>query len=137
MEKRTTPRILGIHHVRLPVSDLSRARDWYREVLGLVPVLDYEEEEGPVGIVLSHESGMTVGLHHDPTRADALRGFCILALEVGTQAALHDWVAHLDTLDVSHAGIRDGHLGLLVEVPDPDGILVQLHTTEHPSADEA
>jgi len=133
----TVPKLFGLHHVRLPVTDVSVSLEWYREVFGLVPVLDYQEEEGLVGVVLAHESGMTVGLHLDPDRAVALRGFCILALEVGPQDGLHHWVDHLDRLQVAHSGVREGHLGLLVEVPDPDGILVQLHTTEHPSADEA
>jgi catechol 2,3-dioxygenase-like lactoylglutathione lyase family enzyme len=137
VDDRPIPKFLGIHHVRVPVTDVDVSRNWYREVLGLVPVLDYEEEDGLAGVVLAHEPGMTVGLHRDAARARALRGFCILALEVGPQAALGDWVAHLDGLGLEHSGIRDGHLGLLVEVPDPDGILVQLHTTEHPSADEA
>jgi catechol 2,3-dioxygenase-like lactoylglutathione lyase family enzyme len=131
------PPILGIHHVRVPVSDVSASRDWYRDVLGFEVMLDYEEEEGLVGVVMRREASMTVGLHLDPERAAALSGFCLLALEVGGQPALYDWVEYLDGQGVAHFGVREGHLGLLVEVPDPDGVLVQLHTAEHPSADEA
>jgi len=131
------PRLLGLHHVRVPVTGVETSREWYRDVLGLVPVLDYEEEEGLVGAVLNHTSGVTLALHRDATRAGALHGFCPIALVVGPQAALHDWVSHLDALGVSHSGVQQGHLGLFVEVPDPDGILVRLHTAEQPSADEA
>jgi len=133
----TTPPLLGIHHIRVPATDVGASREWYRDTFGFEPVLDYEEEDGLVGAVLRHPSGLAVGVHRDRDRAAALSGFCLLALEVGTQAELHDWLAHLDALGVGHSGIREGHLGLLIEVPDPDGVLVQLHTAEHPSADEA
>jgi catechol 2,3-dioxygenase-like lactoylglutathione lyase family enzyme len=138
MHDRSTPLLQGIHHVRVPVSDVATSRDWYREVLGFEAVLDFEEEGGLIGTVLSHHSAVTtIGLHLDPERAAALHGFCLIALQVEGQPALYDWVEHLDRLGIGHLGVRDGHLGLLVEVPDPDGVLLQLHTGEHPSGDEA
>ncbi len=138
MEDRPAPPLQGIHHVRVPATDVEASRNWYREVLGFEAVLDFEEEGGLIGTVLSHHSGVaTIGLHLDPERATALRGFCLLALQVEGQTALYDWVEYLDALGIGHLGVRDGHLGLLVEVPDPDGVLVQLHTGEHPSGDEA
>lgn len=124
--------------MRIPVTDVVASRDWYRDVFGFGVVLDFEEEGGLVGSVLTHHSDVTtIGLHLDPERVPALRGFCLIALQVGTQLALNEWVEHLDGLGIGHSGVREGHLGLLVEVPDPDGVLVQLHTAEHPSADEA
>ena len=33
-----TPRIIALHHVALPVSDLSRSRQFYRVVLGLAEI---------------------------------------------------------------------------------------------------
>ena len=132
-----SPPLQGIHHVRIPVSDIIVSRDWYTEVLGFEPVLDYEEEDRIVGVALAGEGGVTVGLHLDPARARSVAGFCILALQVPGQTALGTWVEHLDTAGIHHSGVREGHLGLLVELADPDGIVVQLHTAEHPSADEA
>jgi catechol 2,3-dioxygenase-like lactoylglutathione lyase family enzyme len=121
----------------VPVSDVGAARAWYAEVLGLDPVLDYEEEDRIVGVALAGGDGIAVGLHLDPVRARALAGFCVLALEVRDQGTLGAWVERLDALAVAHSGIREGHLGLYLELADPDGIVVQLHTAEHPSADEA
>ena len=40
--------ITGLHHVRIPVSDAWRSRDWYVASLDFLPVLDYEEEDGYV-----------------------------------------------------------------------------------------
>ena len=31
------PGLAGIHHVKIPVTDLSRSRDWYARVFGFVP----------------------------------------------------------------------------------------------------
>ena len=127
----------SIHHVRVPVSDVEAAREWYSEVLGLEPVLDYEEEDRLVGVAMAAGSAVTLGLHLDPPRARAMAGFCVLALEVQDQGALGAWVDRLDGLGITHSGVREGHLGSYLEVADPDGVVVQLHTAEHPSADEA
>jgi len=137
MKDEADPPLDGIHHVRVPVSDIAVSREWYPDVLGFVPILDYEEEDRVVGVALAHGSGVTIGIHLDPPRARALAGFCVLALEVPGQEALAAWVDHLDAKAVAHSGVREGHLGLYVEVLDPDGIVLQLHTAEHPSADEA
>ncbi|HXX90794.1 MAG TPA: VOC family protein [Acidimicrobiales bacterium] len=136
MDDPRPPAILGFHHVRVPVRDAVASRDWYRDVLGLDVMLDLEEEDGLVGVVMQH-SGVILGLHADPERAEALAGFTMVALDVGSQAALADWVEYLDAAGVVHSGVREGHLGLVVEVADPDGIVVQLHTAGQPSADGA
>ncbi len=92
MEDRPAPPLQGIHHVRVPASDVGASRNWYREVLGFEAVLDFEEEGGLIGTVLSHHSGLaTIGLHLDPERAAALLGFCLLALQAEGQSALYDW----------------------------------------------
>ena len=75
------PRLVGIHHVRVPVTDLGTARDWYVEVLGFTSVLEYEVEDALVGISLTHPSGFTVGLHHAPVQAEAMRGFVLFDAE--------------------------------------------------------
>lgn len=110
------------------------SRDWYAETLGLSPILVAEEEETVIGIVMGHPSGVAIGLHLAPEQARALEGFAILGLAV---IELEPWLAHLAGLDVVHSGIVDGHLGECVRVPDPDGLVIELHTRAHLSADEA
>ena len=128
---------VGLHHVRLPVSDVMRSRDWYTDVLGFEPRLSLENEDRVVGVVVDHRSGLTLGLHYEPALARALRGFCTVALNVGTVDDLDRWCAYLDTLGIGHSAPAEGHLGWFVEVPDPDGLVIELHTTGQPSADEA
>ena len=131
------PAVVGLHHLRLPVSDVMRSRDWYSATFGFEPCLSLEEEDRVVGIVVIHRSGLTLGLHHDPALARALRGFCSVALSVGAVDDLDRWCTRLDTLGIKHTAPAEGHLGWYVEVPDPDGLIIQLHTTGQPTADEA
>ena len=128
------PDIVGLHHVRAPVSNVVVTRDWYIDVLGFFPLLVVEEEDGVIGVALEHPSGVVVGLHREPEMARALRGFAILALTVPDICA---WVDHLDAGGYPHGEIIDGHRGRYVQLSDPDGLVVELHTPGHPSADEA
>jgi catechol 2,3-dioxygenase-like lactoylglutathione lyase family enzyme len=129
--------VVGVYHVRLPVSDVLLSRDWYLDVLGFEPVLDYEEEDRLVGVALRHPSGVRLGVHLDPERALALRGFAVLSLRVSTRADLEAWSAHFDRLGVEHSVIAEGHPGFGLEVADPDGICVEFHTIGHPTTDDA
>lgn len=134
---RNRPTIVGLHHARLPVSDVMRSRDWYVEVFGFEPRLCVEEEDHVVGVVVGQPGGLTLGLHHAPDLARALRGFCSIALGVRTVDDLAQWCTHLDTLGIDHSVPAEGHLGWYVEVRDPDGLVVGLHTSGQPTADEA
>jgi catechol 2,3-dioxygenase-like lactoylglutathione lyase family enzyme len=133
----TPPEVVGLHHIRLPVSDVMRSRDWYFAVFDFEPRLSFEEEDRVVGVVLIHQSGLTLGLHHAPELARSLEGFCSVALSVGDSDDLDHWCTRLDTLGTQHTSPAEGHLGWYVEVPDPDGLIIQLHTIAQPTADEA
>jgi catechol 2,3-dioxygenase-like lactoylglutathione lyase family enzyme len=128
---------VGLHHVRLPVSDLMRSRDWYIDVFGFVPRLTLEAEDEIIGVVLGHRSGLILGLHREPERARTLRGFCPTGLNVGSTDDLDQWCARLDTLQISHSEPAEAHLGWCAQVFDPDGLVIELHTASQPSADEA
>jgi len=131
------PAVVGLHHIRLPVSDVMRSRDWYSAVFDFEPSLSLEEEDRVVGVVVIHPSGLTLGLHDAPALARALHGFCLVAFSVGTVDDLDRWDRHLDTLGVGHTAPTEGHLGWYLEVPDPDGLIIQLHTVGQPTAAEA
>jgi catechol 2,3-dioxygenase-like lactoylglutathione lyase family enzyme len=128
---------LGLHHVRLPVSDVMRSRDWYADVFGFEPRLCLEEEDNVIGAVVAQPGGLTLGLHYAPALARALHGFCSVALSVGTFDDLTRCCTRLDAVGIAHSEPAEGHLGWFVEVPDPDGLVIQLHTVGQPAADEA
>lgn len=108
----------------------------YVEVFGFECILDFEEEDCLVGVVLALPDGHSVGLHLAPERACSLKGFNILALGVGERTDLDHWSRRLDGMGIEHSKIVKGHAGWRMDVVDPDGMLVQLHTMEHPTADE-
>jgi catechol 2,3-dioxygenase-like lactoylglutathione lyase family enzyme len=128
------PEIRGWHHVRLPVSNIDASREWYMDVFGLEPVLVEEDEDGITGVALRLPVGIVLGLHEDRRRAEALRGFAMVAFSVPD---LSVWIAYLDQNGINHGPLEDCHLGRAIQLTDPDGFVLELHSREQPSADEA
>lgn len=122
--------INGIHHVKLPVSDIARSRAWYERVLGFAMALEFVEDGVVRGVAL-HRDGCPAGLalRHDPDRAKALSGFDALALQVPTREDVHAWKAALDEAGEPHGGIVTGHRGgtVLIGLHDPDGTEIRLY----------
>jgi catechol 2,3-dioxygenase-like lactoylglutathione lyase family enzyme len=121
--------VSGLHHVKLPVSDVRRSVEWYGRAFGFTRVWEAREDGELRGAALRHPvSELQLALRLDPERAAALAGFDTLCLAVGTR---HDLDAVLDRLDergVEHSSPFPGRGGDAVDVPDPDGHLIRLHT---------
>ena len=126
------PALSGFHHVKLPVGDVVRSRDWYRSVLGLVADLEFVEDGVLMGVALRDPTGtVRLAARYDPERAAALAGFDPVAVGVPTRTDLEEWVRRLDALGEPHGGIATGHEGwFLGGLHDPDGIEVRLYTLE-------
>lgn len=124
--------LAGFHHVKLPVRDVARSRDWYRTVLGLGVDIEFIEEGVLMGVAMRDPGGAAcLALRHDPGRARALAGFDPVALAVATRADLEAWRDRLDTAGHPHGGIIAGHQGwVLVGLHDPDGFEPRLYTIE-------
>ncbi|MEW9529450.1 VOC family protein [Microbispora sp. NPDC049125] len=122
----------GYHHVKLPVTDVERSRDWCVRVLGMRAYMDFVEDGVLMGVALCDAGGTVhVAVRRDPERAAALSGFDPIALCVPTVADLEAWRRRLDDLGERHDGIITGHAGrVLVGLRDPDGIEVRLYTPE-------
>jgi len=129
--------VTGLHHIRIPVTDPWVSRDWYIATLGMVPVLDEEDEDGVVGVVLRHPEGFVIGLHRDPERAASLKGFAVVGLTLDDHNHLRQLCTRLDERRIDHSPPEKGHIGWYVNVPDPDGILIRFHTGTAPAAEEA
>lgn len=120
----------GFHHVKLPVSDVVRSRDWYQRVLGFEVVIEFVENDVLMGVALADAAqSLSIALRHDPARAAALSGFDAVALGVPSRAEVKQWCVRLDDLDEAHGGVVTGHKGgsVLVGVHDPDGIEIRLY----------
>jgi glyoxylase I family protein len=130
------PRLNGHTHVNLTVRDLDRSSDWYCRVLGFVVVRDAHPEESGfrfrtlvhseslASIVLGQASHpateefdeQRVGLHH-------------LGYHVPDRADLDQWAARLDSLSVTHTGVKELFLeaGYGIWLRDPDHIWLELY----------
>jgi catechol-2,3-dioxygenase len=121
--------LTGFHHVKLPVTDIVRSREWYGRVLGLQTQLEFVEDGVLMGVAL-RDPGDTVhlALRHDPVRAAAMAGFDPVALCAPTRDDLEAWRQRLDDLAEPHGGVVTGHAGWVITgLHDPDGIEVRLY----------
>jgi catechol 2,3-dioxygenase-like lactoylglutathione lyase family enzyme len=127
------PRLAGVHHLKLPVRDLDRSRDWYHSRLGYQVMVEFVEQGRLMGLAMRHPNGgPDLALRLDPERAAVAAGFDYFSIGVPDQAALDDLADRLTALGESHAGVRVDVLGwILPMLHDPDGHEVRFYTTEH------
>jgi catechol 2,3-dioxygenase-like lactoylglutathione lyase family enzyme len=122
--------IAGVHHVKIPVSDVARSREWYERVLGMQVALEFVEDGALMGLALADPAGtVQVALRHDPDRAAVLADFDPLALSVRSRDDIEVWRRALDELGEPHGGVVTGSTGgsVLVGLRDPDGIEIRLY----------
>jgi catechol 2,3-dioxygenase-like lactoylglutathione lyase family enzyme len=124
------PPLKQIHHVKLPVSDLSASRDWYQRILGFEVEIEFTEGGELRGLAMTdRDRTVRLALRLDPERTAALSGFDPLALTVPSRDDVQAWVEHLDGAGAVHGGVVTGHRGgaVLVGLHDPDGIEIRLY----------
>src|SRR6266702_3718639 len=133
MNASGTPALAGIHHLKLPVSDLARSREWYRSRLGYRVETEFVEQGTLMGYGLAHPNGgPPLGLRLDPGCARAAAGFDYFAIGVPDRAAIDDLASRLDALGESHAGVHRASRGwILPMLHDPDGHEVRFYSMEH------
>jgi catechol 2,3-dioxygenase-like lactoylglutathione lyase family enzyme len=118
----------GIHHVKIPVTDLARSRDWYGSRLGYRVEVEFEEGGRLMDLGLGHPNS---GPRLDPERSAGFAGFDFFAIGVPSRAAIEDLAQHLTALGEQHAGVRWATVGwVLPQLHDPDGHEVRFYTTE-------
>lgn len=127
------PALAGIHHVKLPVTDLSRSREWYESRLGYQLQMEFVEQGRLMGYALAHPNGgPQLGLRLSPERAQAAAGFDYFAIGVPDKEAIDQLAARLTTLGEQHAGVHWASIGwILPELHDPDGHEVRFYTIVH------
>lgn len=129
------PVLAGVHHLKLPVTDLDRSREWYLSRLGYQLQLEFVEQGRLMGYVLAHPNGgPPLGLRLDPERALAAAGFDYFSIGVPDKDAIDQLAARLTALGEPHAGVHWASIGwILPELHDPDGHEVRFYTLQHHS----
>lgn len=127
------PPLDGLHHLKLPVSDLARSRRWYESVLGLRVRKEFVDDDDGVlrGVagVLSDRSGtpiISLALRQNPEVAAGMTGFDPLALSVATREALDVWADHVATLGGTRPRVAEHENVATLFLHDPDGLEIRL-----------
>src|SRR4051794_36048918 len=111
----TVPRLAGVHHLKLPTTDLDRSRAWYESRLGYRMVQEFREEGRLMGISMVHPNGGPgFALRLDPDRARAAAGFEYFAIGVPDKATIESLAAHLTDLGEEHAGVHFATVGWIL-----------------------
>ena len=133
MPAADAPVLAGIHHLKLPVTDLARSLEWYRSRLGYQVQVEFVEQGTLMGVAMRHpDGGPDFGLRLDPARAEAAAGFDYFAIGVPSREAIQDLADRLPALGEPHAGVHFATIGwILPELHDPDGHEVRFYTTAH------
>jgi catechol 2,3-dioxygenase-like lactoylglutathione lyase family enzyme len=133
MSVSDAPALAGVHHLKLPVTDLARSLEWYRSRLGYEVQVEFVEKGRLMGYAMTHPNGgPTLALRLDPGRARAAAGFDYFSIGVPDKAAIDDLAARLTRLGESHAGVHWASIGwILPLVHDPDGHEVRFYTHQH------
>ncbi|MDQ2959599.1 MAG: VOC family protein [Candidatus Dormibacteraeota bacterium] len=130
------PQLAGVHHLKLPVTDLERSIAWYQRTLGYERAIEFVEQGMLMGVALDHPvGGPQLVLRLDPERARAAAGFDYFSIGVHDKATIEELAARLDSLGERHAGVHVASIGwILPDLHDPDGHEVRFYTTELHSA---
>jgi catechol 2,3-dioxygenase-like lactoylglutathione lyase family enzyme len=130
MNTPNPPALAGVHHLKLPVSDLDASLDWYQRVFGAqhLTQFDHVDDGGARYAVIVALPGLStpLELRWAPGAAGAIRGYDPLNLAVVATDDLQAWERHFNSLAVKHSSVIQGGAGKLLVVEDPDGIFIRL-----------
>jgi catechol 2,3-dioxygenase-like lactoylglutathione lyase family enzyme len=129
-EHGSAPLLDGIHHLKLPVSDLDRSQAWYQDRFGYEVMIDFVEEGVRMGVSMRHPNGgPDLALRCNPSKAAEAAGFDYFAIGVPGHEAIEDLAARLSERGDTHDGVHRTPVGwVLLGLRDPDGHDVRFYT---------
>jgi catechol 2,3-dioxygenase-like lactoylglutathione lyase family enzyme len=124
------PLLDGIHHLKLPVSDLERSLAWYQDRLGYRVMNEFLEDDVVMGVAMTHPNGgPDLALRCDPERARRAAGFDYFAIGVPGQEPIEALAARFTAKGDAHEGVHRTPVGwVLLGLHDPDGHEVRFYT---------
>lgn len=130
----TLPALRGIHHVKLAVSDLPAALDFYERALGARRILQADHRDA-AGELYAHileipGLGTLLELRLNPEQAARHRRFDSLTIAVDDRQALSQWSSHLETQQIRHSPVLVAIQAWLIVLEDPDQNRLRLYTLE-------
>lgn len=129
-----SPGITGIHHLKIPVTDLQRSLKWYETALGAVrqPQFDHFLPDGTLFAHILEVPGLgyPLELRLAPGMARNMRGFDPIVFAVQGRGDLQKWEQFLELVGIEHSSILRGIIGWLLVFTDPDGLSIRLYTID-------
>jgi len=111
--------MIKFDHLRIPVSDLARSRDWYIRTLGLKVEFEVPDRQA---VALQDSADFTIFLQE--VRSPVVPNQCCLWFQVAdVETTFADWSAR--GIQFTH-GPRKSYWGYGAELVDPDGYLIRL-----------
>ncbi len=127
------PRIIGVSHVDLSVTDLATSTAWYQELLGMVELFGHRNDERgyEVKYLIEPNSGVVMGFEqHDANPGspfDERRvGLDHLSWAVESREELDAWLARLNERGIPHSGITEQDMWDVLVFRDPDNVQLEL-----------
>ncbi|MGZ4677806.1 MAG: VOC family protein [Acidimicrobiia bacterium] len=129
--------ILGLHHVKVPVTDLPRSRAWYERVFMLEPLTEFRDDHDGVvrGVSYRSTGDLAFALRESPEHARGIAGFDFFAIMLRGRPDIEHWARRLDDLGVEHSEIVSAPIGCIMRFDDPDGIELRFYTLDEHGAD--
>ncbi len=135
----STATIIGVHHVKFPVSDLQRSREWYERVLGLQVLVDFPDADGVVrglaGLLPDAQPPLAIALRQNYSSAAGNNGFDPVSFAIADREAANAWAERLDSLGIEHTPVRQNSLGWTLDMSDPDGTVIRLCSLQRHGVD--
>ncbi len=130
------PTLAGVHHLKLPVSDLDRSIEWYTSRLGYQVVIEFRERGQRTAVSMTHPNGgPSLGLVLAPERALAAAGFDYFSIGVPDRDRMEQLAGHLTDLGEVYVGVQFATIGwILPMLHDPDGHEVRFYSIESHTA---
>jgi len=124
--------ILGLHHVKIPVTDLVRSRAWYEKVFELETLTEFRDEHDGVvrGVVYRALGDLIISLREQPAAARGIAGFDPFGIMLRGRPDVDHWVRRLDALGVAHADVVDAPIGSILMFEDPDGMGLRFYSLD-------
>jgi catechol-2,3-dioxygenase len=125
---------LGVHHLKIPASDINRTMEFYTSVLPFQkrPQYNHIDASGNLfAVIMEYEpSHLALEIRKNNAQSDAQEGWDPIVWTVNLRADLEDWVKWFDKHEVEHSKIFTGFNGWFLCAKDPDGRIVKLYTKE-------
>src|ERR1700676_4028799 len=125
----TAPRLKGLHHVKLPVSDLDASLTWYRRVFDAKHLSQFDHYDGAgarYAVILQLPGVDTpIELRWAPEAATATAGYDPGSFVSGD---MQGWSDHLDAVGIEHSPVITALAGQLLIFRDPDQTYLHLLT---------